>query len=369
MEKTKKKKVKTEEDKPKGLSTGSTLLNLACSNKTAYGLIPGQYYLFVGDTNSGKTWFSRTILAEAAINPLFDKYRFIFDDVEGGSLMDTARFFGSKLKERLEAPSYDNENEPIHSSTIEEFYYHIDNATDKGKPFIYILDSIDSLSSEDEEKKFLEHKKAYLKSSSKDDDEEGEAGEEKKPKGSYGDGKAKKNSAYLRRVISRLRKSESILIIINQTRDNIGFGAMFNPKTRSGGHALVFYACVQLWTSCKMNLKRTVNGKDRQLGLISKIHVKRSRLTGKDRTIEVPIYHSYGIDDLGSMVEYLKNEKHWKGNKKTVVAPEFEYSGKTEGLIAKIEEGNREKELRRIVANKWRDIELECEVKRKKRYT
>jgi ATP-dependent DNA helicase RecG len=37
-----------------GLSTGSTLLNLATSGRASWGLYAGQYYLFVGDSNSGK---------------------------------------------------------------------------------------------------------------------------------------------------------------------------------------------------------------------------------------------------------------------------------------------------------------------------
>jgi len=56
----------------KGLSTGSALLNLAISGQADVGMLPGYYYYFVGDSNSGKTWIARTCLAEATINTNYD---------------------------------------------------------------------------------------------------------------------------------------------------------------------------------------------------------------------------------------------------------------------------------------------------------
>ena len=109
---------------------------------------------------------------------------------------------------------------------------------------------MDCLSSKEEADKFDQHKKAFRTG--------------KKVPGSYGDGKAKKNSAGIRKLLSDLGKSDSILIIINQTRDNIGFG--FDKKTRSGGKALRFYATTEIWSSVVGKLKKNVRGKDRQQG-------------------------------------------------------------------------------------------------------
>ena len=58
--------------------------------------------------------------------------------------------------------------------------------------------------------------------------------------GSYGTEKAKINSERLRPVVNALRKNGSILILISQSRDRIGFGAKFDPKTRGGGNAPTF---------------------------------------------------------------------------------------------------------------------------------
>jgi len=334
------------------LSTGSTLLNLACSGRPDGGFIKGNYYFLVGDSASGKTFLSLTCLAEASINKNFDNYRFIYDNSEGGALMDIRKFFGTKVMERLEPPKVDENGLPCYSSTIEEFYFNVDDAIERGEPFIYILDSMDSLSSADEISKFEETKEAYEKG--------------KEAAGSYGDGKAKKNSANLRRLLTPLRKSGSILMIINQTRDNLGFG--FEKKTRSGGHALRFYACLEMWSSIKEKISKNIKGAARQLGILCKVQIKKNRLTGRERSVTIPIYHSYGIDDIGSCVDYLVEEKHWEQKAGTINAPEFEFKGTRDKLIKHIEENQMEKDLRMIVGDFWNEIEEACKVKRKTRY-
>jgi hypothetical protein len=170
-------------------------------------------------------------------------------------------------------------------------------------------------------------------------------------------------------LLPGLQKSNSILIVISQTRDNIGFGAQFNPKTHAGGRALKFYATVELWSSVREKIKKPVKGKRRTVGIICRLETKKNRITGKDRVVEFPIYHSVGIDDTGANVDYLFAENHWKpvvcGK---IAAPEFGYKGTVEGLIIEIEKNGHEKELQNIVANVWNGIEAACVVERKRRY-
>ena len=330
------------------LSTGSTLLNLACTGHPERGFAKGRYYFIVGDSISGKTWLSLTCLAEAAINSNFKNHRFIYDNGEDGALMDIGRFFGESVADRMEMPGKD------YSFTIEEFYYNVDDAIKKGDPFIYILDSMDSLSSEPEAAKFDEHKKAHR--------------EHKKSKGSVGDGKAKVNSGNLRRVIGRpLKGSGSILIIINQTRDNILALPFQSKKTRSGGHALHFYACLEMWSSVAGRIEKTVKGKKRQLGVECKIKVKKNRITGRERTVTVPIYHSFGIDDIGSCVDYLIEEGCWKEGSE-INAKGLGIKGSRKKLIRLIEHQGLEKDLHELVGDVWNEIEDACVIKRKKRY-
>lgn len=336
------------------LSTGSTLLNIACSGKAKGGFVKGLYHFIVGDTNSGKSFLSMTCLAEAAINKHFDDYRFIYDNVEDGVQMDIAKFFGEAVAERLEPPA-GTKDDPKYSETVEDFYDNLDDAGKDGRPFIYILDSMDAIGSRAENEKFQTNKKARKKGV--------------KEKGDYGDGKAKINSRNLRRILPMLRKSKSILIIINQTRDNIDAGMFDAKKTRSGGHALGFYASIEIWSSVGSQIKKNVNDKDRQIGSNCRIKVKRSRLTGRSRTVEVPIYFSFGIDDIGSCVDYLTNiEKHWKKSGGKIHAEELDVVLGREKLIRYIEKNELEQDLRDTVQYVWDSIEDQLAISRKSKY-
>jgi RecA/RadA recombinase len=339
------------------LGTGSTLLNLACAGNPNGGFLKGCYHLLVGDSASGKTFLSLTCLAEAAMNPSFNNHRFIYDGGEGGALMDIDKFFGSAVAMNMEPPAV-NDGVPVYSRSVEEFYFHVDDAlqVDKvdGRPFIYILDSMDVLSSEAEASKFEERKKAHQSG--------------KEAAGIMTDNKAKVNSANLRKVVGAIKDTENILIILNQTRDSLGFG--FETKTRSGGHALRFYATIEVWSSIKKRLKKAVKGKPRVIGIDAKLQVKKNRVTGRERTVIVPIYYSVGIDDIGSCVDYLVDEGFWKVKtgviQVTGLGPTFK--GKRESVVKQIEEENKEGDLRDLVAQVWDEVEKACAVKRKRRY-
>jgi len=302
------------------LSTGSTTLNCAITGDPDKGFMSGGYYFFVGDSDSGKT----------------------------------------KVAERVEAPRY-VDDEPVYSETAEDFYYHLDDAIADGRPFIYLLDSQDALSSKAEVKKFKQNKRKARGRSREED--------EGKSDGSYGDGKAKVHSSNIRRVARALAKTQSILIVLNQTRDSFD---MFVKSTNSGGRALKFYAQLQMWSSQSGKIRRTVLGKKRQLGVNCKVQVKKNRITGRDRTVVVPIYHSYGVDDIGACIEYLIDEKVWtqpKGSAKingTIDGDEFTLT--TDALAKMIEEKELVGALRKMVGIRWNEIEEASQLKRRKRY-
>lgn len=342
-----------EPDYDLGLSLGSTLLNMACTGHPDVGLVPGSMFTFSGGSNSGKTWISLVAFAEAAQNPHYDDYKFFYDAVELGAQMDAEMHFGSKMAARLEPPCYLDEL-PWHSETVEDFYYNLDIALDKG-PCIYALDSMDGLTSEADEKKFDEDRKAHIKGT-------------KPEKGSYGMDRAKKNSQFVRRIIPKLARTKSILIVIRQARDDIG--APFPSETTGGGRALTFYAQVDVWARAKRKLKSTeIRKKERHIGNLCEFHIKRSRYTGHEAKVEVPIYFNTGIDEVGSCVDYLISEQHWKQEGQRIKAPEFGQDCTRTKLIRIIESENREAELSKLVGKVWREIEEESGVDRKKRYT
>ena len=330
------------------LSTGSTLLNLAITGNPAWGYLMGHYYSFTGDTRSGKTWLALCSLAEAANNPNFDNHRLIHDDVEHGALMDKSRFFGKKLMSRIESPYGGN------SYQLEDFYFNVKDALDDGRPFIYILDSMDSLTSEQEVEKFRERKAAREK--------------DKDITGTMTDGKAKINSQDLRLLLTPLYKSRSILITIHQTRDRMGMAAKFQPKTRSGGNAPGFYVGIELWSKVVGSIKKTVRGKPRQIGTLCEVQTKKNRLQGKDRKVVVPILWSVGVDDIGSCVDYLVDEERWHKKKGLIEAVDLDVTMGREKLIHYIEKNDMERDVKEYVADVWEDIEEACESRRKPRY-
>ena len=343
------------------LKTGSTVLDLAITGRRAGGLPKGKYIWMVGDSSSGKTFLMLTCLAEASINEEFDDYRFIYDNVEDGALMNFEQYFGSKMASRIEPPAID-EDGPVYSTTIEEFYYHLDDAFaaaegPKGKPFIYLLDSMDALDSRYGEVKFQEAKKAARTGT--------------RAKGDYGDGKAIANSRNIRRVVNMLRKTRSILIILSQTRDNIDAGPFEEQKISAGGRALKFYATVQLWSSVGSKITHVVNEREIQVGVNCRVKAKKNRITGKERTVEFPIYYATGIDDIGGMVDFLVYWKFWPKDKGGFIDASGDFDAvkkRREDLIGWVEENNLRRDLEDVVEIAWKSIEDRAEVERKNKY-
>lgn len=340
------------------LSTGSTLVNCAITGNPLGGFIKGKMHMCVGDSGSGKTFFHIGGLAEASIDPKFDNYRLIYDNVEDGALMEFRHYFGNALAERLEPPARDPDGQPMMSETIEDFQDNVYQAgleaeEEGGRPFIYVLDSMDGLTSVQEEDKFLEQHNARRKG--------------KKAAGSYGDGKAKSNSSGLRTMIQLLRRTESILIIICQTRDSLGFG--FNPKTYSGGRALKFYATTMMWTAAGKAIKKKVRGTDRKVGVNCIVKFEKNRATGQNHVVGFPIYFSYGVDDIGSCIDFLIKEKEFKQSGNSITAEAFKFKGTREKFISYLEEDDvRVLRLRRLVGKVWNEVQAQLVTPRKPKY-
>ena len=328
------------------LSTGSTTLNLCCSGRRIGGIKKGTYVLLAGTSDSGKTWLARTILAEASINPEFDNYRLIYTDPERGSLMDIEHFFGRKLARRIEEQN---------CKTVEELYDAIDDDLDDKRPFIRVVDSLDSLQSLEDKEMFKKRKSARKKG--------------RDEPGSYAMKKAKENSSNLRVIANRLDEKGSILVIIAQLRSNVGYGSQYEPHVMAGGLAPKYYCHLLLWTSQKGSIVTDHKGKKREQGIYMQVKVKKNRLKGRKRSTVIPIYHSFGIDDLGACVDYLVEEGHWKKKAGVgIIAKELEVQGSKETIVQHVEEEGLENQLRTIVGKVFNEIEAAIAVRRKSRY-
>ena len=312
--------------------TGSTLLNLGLSDDPYGGFVLGKMGNIIGDSSAGKTMLLWSIFAEAIRSKAFKDYDCIYDDAENALEIDTEKLFSKKVCDRVDTES-------IQSDTIEDFNDNVLSALKNKKKVIYGLDSFDALTSEAELKRDIRE-------------------------GSYRMEKPKMSSEILRKIKGTVKESDSLVLIISQTRDNIGvtFGS---KKTRSGGKALKFYCTYEMWLAIKNHIKRL--GRDVGVNVIVKI--SKNKITGKQRQIEFPIYFDYGIDDYLSCINYLIEEKVWSKSKSLINTKGFfknDYNEDT--LIDKIIDSDKYDDLKLLVAKRWDYIENKIATPRRPKY-
>lgn len=323
-------------------SFGLTLLNLATYGKTFGGVAKGTAMWLRGRASGGKTFLARNILCEASMNKEFQDYQLIYDDVEHGALMDTEKFW-PPLVRRLVPPAWTQNKitkakRPYYSKDIGEFYKRLRAKLDSGKKFIWIEDSMDALNAVTTTK--------------------------------MSDNKAKANSQELRRLMDPLHESGSILILISQARANLN--DMFGGDISAGGRALEHYPSCTVTLRKFKSLCRYHNDKKWPVGSLIQAHVEKNRISGFDSTIYFPIYFDYGIDDIGSCIDWLSTAAgYWEATEEgtSITAPEFNFEGKKWDLIRQIELKNQLRDLRTLTAKVWYDIRAKISVKRMPRYS
>jgi len=345
------------------IPTGSTLLNCACTDNPMGGYGLGKLVNLIGDSSSGKTMLALSCFAEMAMYKRFDEYDFYYDDVEAALEFNMEYLFGHQTSDRIDME--------VVSDTIQDFYGNIVAAIQNRRPFIYILDSLDALTSIEERKRALQMAKETGKIEVEEED-----GKAKKTKGSYKLEKPKLIGEILRVICRDIKDMEALVIIISQTRDNIGFG--FTDKTRSGGKALKFYSTHEIWLS----LLKQIPKLKRIIGVNTSAKLTKNKLTGKKRTVVFPIFDDYGVDDLSSNIDFLLENGIWKmgtvrrTNPKTkkkatgriIKATHFNLEGTKNKIISQIELDGLENDLRLLVGETWNDIEEKIRLNRKPKY-
>lgn len=316
------------------IPSGSTLINLACTNDPSGFAQPGWMINLVGDSNTAKSFLARTILAECAYK-FGDSHIYDHDDIEHGVFWDDAKMFGPRFATMLE-PSYDYKGE----KTVENWYQHFCELYDKSKkekrPFISAVDSWDAL------RPMADY--AYLKAL--------EAGKDKK---TMGMAKAKLGSAILMDVVERLEETQSNLIVISQAKPNTD-PMSFNPRTRSGGVSLRFYSSLELWLTNCGNLK--LDKDTPTYGHLVKMKQTRSRLYGAPREIVFPITYVYGIDALQADIDYLVEHKVIKEDKRSLVSEELGITATPRKYAAEVEAAGKVQLVRDMVTRQWQSVEL-----------
>lgn len=231
-------------------------------------------------SGAGKTVLCNEIIYQA-YKKFEGKVEVRYLDKEGGNSFDTERMYGFSLEDCFV------EN----VDTVEELSADLYNfATKKKKDTIgiYVVDSWDSLSSAEEQQEIAERAKAL------------EAGKEYK-KGTYGAERAKYASKLFRNLGKTLRDNNVLMIAISQLRDNLNAGMFGKKDIKSGGRALEFYSDQQV--ALKVVEEHKEEG--RLIGQTLKFTAEKSRCKYPKREMFLTILTEYGVDDVGTNIDYL----------------------------------------------------------------
>ena len=257
------------------ISTGAAMMDVAISNRPYGGIPVGRITEITGLEQSGKSLLSAHILAET--------------QKQGGVavLIDTetavSREFFDAIGVDVSKLLY------VSVDTVEDIFETIETiiekvrTSEKDKLVTIVVDSVAAAST----KKEMES----------DYDKDG-----------YATDKAIIISKAMRKITNVIGRQKIAVIFTNQLRQKLG--VMFgDPWTTSGGKALAFHASVRLRLKNVGQIKTKIGGQDKVVGISVRAQVVKNRLGPPLRSADFEIYFDRGIDNYGSWLTVLKDNK------------------------------------------------------------
>ena len=254
------------------VSTGSTLLDLAISNRPNGGLAAGRITEINGLEGTGKSLIGAHALASTQKKDGLA----VYIDTESAVSAEFLQSIGVDTKSMMY----------IHLETVEDIFDAIETIvtkvreSDNDKLVTILVDSLAAASTKVE--------------MDADFDKDG-----------WATSKAIVLSKAMRKITQLTARQKVCLIFTNQLRQKMG--VMFgDPWTTSGGKALPFHASTRIRLKNMGQIKDT---KKNTIGIKIRAQVIKNRLGPPLRSAEFPLYFDKGIDDFGSWLTIMKDHK------------------------------------------------------------
>ena len=254
------------------ISTGSTMLDLAISNRPNGGIGVGKITELNGLEGSGKSLIGSHLLASTQKKDGIA----VYIDTESAVSQEFLRAIGVDTKSMLY----------VHLETVEEIFDTIETIvtkireSNKDKLVTILVDSLAAASTKVE--------------MDADFDKDG-----------WATAKAIIISKAMRKITQMIARQKVALVFTNQLRQKLG--VMFgDPWTTSGGKALPFHS------STRVRFKNAGQIKDKKnntIGIKIKGQVIKNRLGPPMRMAEFPLYFDTGIADFDSWLTTMKEHK------------------------------------------------------------